>query len=282
MTMSKFWFLFAFTLILFAFGCNDSTSDDLLPDGDTESDLESDGDSVGDGDADFDSETEADLEFTERTCDLPTWKLDATPDALNEHCGKVKVAECARAFDDCPDLWLYSNEYGDLASCQDEAPTDLCGSPNWDSYYLDEAKAEQCLGAIPTAACDEFDQEAGIEPCWHVERPVPPDPALCSFLCIGTNLGSYSVEASRFLGDYVALFCVCAEAGETLDLRFLRGTGDGHTRLFLYDPTGNLTYSADIERLSIEAAETGTYVVMAAQMTGAFKGDTQPVTMSVK
>jgi hypothetical protein len=154
-------------------------------------------------------------------CDLPpSWSLAPTPDAFQDHCEQQVAAECARAFDDCTDLWLYQDEYGSLESCLAEAPGDVCasGPASWQYSYLDEAVAAACLAAIPDAACDEFGGEGGLEECWFLEVPVPPDPGECVQVGPGSITASTDQEASAAWGEAAAVLCLCLRAGVVLDV----------------------------------------------------------------
>jgi|GEM_PF-7109942 len=249
-------FQFAIILVLLFPACGGDDSG-LISDGDS--------DEIDSGESEAEESDPDDSETG--TCDLPTWKIEATPDALVDHCRSMKEAECARAFDDCPDLWLYGNEYPDLEICQTEAPQDFCSNSKWDVSYINPTEAQKCLDAIPGADCDEFEQEGGLEECWWYEQPVPPDPALCTMVAPGTYTKTFDVEASRYLGDYVILLCVCVNEGQELASKIVYDS-DGGASTYVYDTEGNQLPRSLSGISKLTADKSGAYVIMYAQTAG--------------
>jgi hypothetical protein len=219
-----------------------------------------------DGSADASGDAPEDRVDGAALCAPPLWERVATPQAFRDHCVAFEAATCARAFDDCPSLGYYDNEYGSLENCVEESPEFECGSdrPSWASSEIDEAVAAACLAAAPTVPCEAFTQEGGPEPCWFLERPLPPDPSGC----LGATSGDVSVtldqEASARWGRRVATLCVCLSPGDQLHVsyRFPPAAMDD-ALLTLLSPAGEaVATGSDYTPLSHTGVEAGSHVIV--------------------
>ncbi|MEZ4382928.1 MAG: hypothetical protein R3A79_16500 [Nannocystaceae bacterium] len=203
-------------------------------------------------------------------CEAPSYDLAADVDAVVAHCKAEVAAECARAFADCDDLWVYTSEYPDLDACAAEAPDDRCVASDRDAVsYVDAGEAAACLAAIPAAACADFGGEVGLPACADVSVLAPPDPSACQAAAPGAVEAAVDVATHRFWGDRVALLCFCADAGAAIRFDLDHGALDS-PRMVLFDPAGaELSRDLGGERLEATAPSSGAYMLLIGERDGA-------------
>ena len=239
-----------------------------------------------DGGADAVGDAPEDRADDAALCEPPLWERAPTPQDFRDHCVAFEAATCARAFDDCPTLGYYDNEYGSLENCLAESPDFECGSDraSWETSEIDEAVAAACLAALPTVPCEAFTQEGGPKPCWFLERPVPPDPAGCQGATSGDVTVTLDQETTAHWGRRVATLCICLSTGDYFQVTLRHPpVAMDDPQLTLLSPSGEaLATGSDYTPLTHEAIETGSHVIVVHDRIDAYMGATADLAISVK